>query len=80
MRFSRDPEQAAVTIGATWKVSFHQFEAELILVVEDLVCYPAAWVAVHQHQRFRVVPLHAHHGNNAIWHDATDTAIGLEFF
>ena len=62
MRFSRDPEQAAVTIEAPWTVSFHQFEAGLIRVVEDFVCYTAVWVALHQRQLFRAV--HVHHSAN----------------
>ena len=75
-----ETEQRAVAIETPRAALLDDFDARLVVPVENLLGDPSGGRAVDQRKRPGTVPLHVHNGHNAVRNDATDRRVGLEVF
>src|SRR6266850_4404108 len=80
MRLGHEPEEMPVGVEAPRPTSFDDFEPWLIVTIEDFIGDAATWVAIHERERVRAMPLDIDYGYSTVRTYAADGGIGLQIF
>ena len=80
LRFGDQPDQRPVAVEAPRPPLVDDFQAGLVMAVQQLVGDRAGRRLVRQLQRLRAEPLHADDRHCAVGMDAPDGAMGLKLF
>ena len=73
-------EECAIAIEAPWPALLDQFQARLIVAIDQLVSDLAGGGLVGQLQCLRAEPLDVDHRHQCIGHNAAYGSVGLELF
>jgi hypothetical protein len=75
-----EPEERPVPVEAPRPAGLDDFETRLVMPIEDFIGHTAVGTAIDEGQSIRTVPLDAHHSDQSVGQDATNTRLGLEIF